>query len=519
MKNKIFTFILVLSLLLAVLFTGCGRYENASNRKPSGGGGGGGYDIDGDDGNGGSGGNGGNGGSGGGGGGGTVTPGGDSEPFTVTLMLDGIPYTKTDGIQARWQNRYGIYSADFVNGVAEIKGLDGEYHVSLSALPAGDFTYDKNGIFASNKNRNVTIELLQVLTAKAGQMGWYEITKLGTYRAQVKAKPTTPKVGDNMVNSSSFVAYYFYPDSPGWYTITSWVDTEENKINPILYRYNGNPFSGFSNFDTAINNGGTEATYTKNFKLEYKIYDAEVGNAQLFAVGAESSQGYPVNVEFTVKYEGEYYNPYVGDPVYAEGPFYTGAKPSGAFRYTYYDTGNVLDGSRVKLNPDDKYYHLYDEVVYADNGGWGPLLFAKLTKDTEVFKTFTIGPPMTYVDMGFNFNHFNDGLVSCVIDGKDYAYMITAHSEGVFDENGNPVIDKTTNLPVMKHYDGYSAHCNSDGAHPVTEEIKTFLQGYASREFFFNDGNGMAEDIEQNGLIALNSNEDDQWLFACGYYK
>lgn len=446
-------------------------------------------------------------------------PGEDEEPeirvFTVTLVKEGITYTNTDGIKAQWVNRFGVYSAEFVKGVATIEGLDGEYHVTLSSLPqekGKEYTYDCNGYIANNTKKDIKIELLEILNASGGMNGWTELKKLGTYRTTIRTK-------------SYESLYYYYPNDPGWYSITSWVDTTENKINPKVNIYNGNAFSGFKVLDRTVDSGGSSSTYTKNFRFEVKLSSDEIGNNQIFGVMADSAGGYPVTVDFTVKYEGEYIRQDDGDPVYAEGPFYTGAKPSGTFDYIYKDNPKGFDSHHNPIYNQDEtnvklketgdgagYYHLYDEEKYADNGGWGPMLFAKITKDTEVF--WTIDDGGTHVDGGFNWNWVasDDGKISCIIDGYNYAYMIS-----------------NTNVDGVKRY-GYAQYCNVDGVHPVTEELKKFLQGYAVREWLFDDGEGMAEDSDLNTVrndngavlkpgICLQSSENNQWLFACGYYR
>ena len=507
-KIKSFLFV-ILALIIAVSFTGCGEYiygVNAPSNNPS-----------------------------------TSNPGGnrpnpnpdddpdpkpkpnpnpDDDPdpddekriFTVTLVKDGVTYTNTEGIKAQWVNRFGVYSAEFDKGVATIEGLDGEYHVTLSSLPqekGKEYTYDCNGYIANNTRKDIKIELLEILNASGGMNGWTELKKLGTYRTTIRTK-------------SHEVFYYYYPDLPGWYSITSWVDTTENKINPKVNIYNGNAFSGFKVLDRTIDSGGSSGTYTKNFRFEVKLSSDEIGNNQIFGVMADSAGGYPVTVDFTVKYEGEYIRQDFGDPIYAEGPFYTGAKPSGTFDYAYKDNpkgndkfGNPtynLDESNVKLKETGEgagYYHLYDEEKYADNGGWGPILFAKITKDTEAVWTMNLDG--THVDGGFNWNWLgmDGGMVSCIIGAYDYAYMISNSK----DDNG------------VQHW-GYAQYCNDDGVHPVTEELKNFLQSYSSREWYFDDGEGYCENSQLNTIsevgkrgICLQSSENNQWLFACGYYR
>jgi hypothetical protein len=62
---------------------------------------------------------------------------------------------------------------------------------------------------------------------------------------------------------------------------------------------------------------------------------------------------------------------------------------------------------------------------------------------------------------------------------------------------------------------GYADVVNRDGKFPVTPELKDFLQEYSISQLLFRDGNGW---VEENPNIKVDAMEDDQWLFACGYY-
>lgn len=517
MKRILFV---ILAVFVAVCFAGCGEYVYAPNR-PSGdttqGGGSHGGSQGGnenDDPNGGS--QGGNQGNRPGSG----NPDDEEEEvrvFTVTLVKNGVIYTNTDGIEAQWVSRYGVYTAEFVDGVATIEGLDGEYHVTLSQLPqekGKEYTYDCNGYIANNNKRNIKIELLEILTANPGLNGWIEVRELGTYRVTISG-------------SNKEVLYYYFPQSEGWYSITSWVDTSENKVNPKVNIYNGNAFSGFKALSQTKDEGGTKSTYTKNFRFEVKINWDEVGNNQIFGVMADSAKGYPVTVDFTVKYEGEYIRQDFGEPIYANGPFLKTKPNTGSFSYAYKDDrigndsfGNAkykLDGSKVKLKESGEgagFYHLYDEVKYASNGGYGPMLFAMIGHDTELIWTYTLDIRPSRMDGGFTANTtLGGGVLSLISGGYDYAFMISNSK----DEDGNQHI-------------GYVNYLNADGTHPVNEELKQFLQAFAMGQLLFDDGEGWAENSELNTIrtdtgavqkpgICLQSSESDQWLFACGYYK
>ena len=62
----------------------------------------------------------------------------EGELSTVTLMYNGEFYQPSIVIKAQWDNGFSVRTAEFDdNGEAKIYGLDGEYDVTLSALPKG----------------------------------------------------------------------------------------------------------------------------------------------------------------------------------------------------------------------------------------------------------------------------------------------------------------------------------------------------------------------------------------------
>ena len=417
-----------------------------------------------------------------GGGGGSNLPGGggDEGPlFTVDLTLNGRRYVPAIEIYAQWTGDDGIYRAKFDgNGHAEISGLDGDYHVTLSKLPAG-YTYDPNGYMVSNNNRNIEIEMLQIIPTSGSGSGMYnciKINTLGTYRT-------------TLTSASHAVFYEYQPRAQGRYSIQSWVDISENEINPIMEVYNGS--TQFKFFNRTQDGGGASSTYTKNFKLELELTSDMVGNVWTFQVHADCRSGnYPIVIDFTIKYEddfpgqSEWYENY-----YAQGPFYNASihgAVSGSKRYVYADTNNILDASVVKLNPADGFYHIYDETRYASSNGFGPILFAYLGRDGILSTQSGNGLLDEYLRGWLRFN------------GKRYWWDI---------DMGNNVWSTDPNCFIAQ----YVSH-GVDGGHPVTEELKEFLQGWAISQSYFNDGNGWAEEL------GLKSNEDNQWLFNCFYY-
>ncbi|MBQ9115998.1 MAG: hypothetical protein IJY04_03155, partial [Clostridia bacterium] len=126
-----------------------------------------------------------------------------------------------------------------------------------------------------------------------------------------------------------------------------------------------------------------------------------------------------------------------------------------------------------------------------------------------------------------NYKHFIKGYSGMV---KDLYYCTeschSCHTEGVFctkageacsDPNCPSCLKNGCNIcpEELVGKRGYLNVCNSDGVCYVTEELKQFLQLYSTSQLLFFDGNGWAE---TNPDIKVDAQEDDQWLFACGYY-
>ena len=461
---------IILAIFMIVCFASCGTYTPPTGSgRPSG--------------------------SGDGGGGGNT--GGDEPPvqevsvFTVTLV--NAPNTLPEDMQAIWTKNNEVHTAKFIDNVATVEGLDGDYHVTLSTVPDG-YTYDCNGYVADNDDKNIKIELLKLLSYKEfiklepnnekGTLTWYKISKYGTYRVTLKS-------------ASDAVAFMFEPTENGRFSITSWCDVTANEINPILKIYYGTQH--YCQFIEEIDDGGTSGIFTKNFRYTADFADENLNGVQPFSVKAAINKiEYPVTVDFTIKRESDYQLPDIsGEPRYATGPYCTDHE-TGSWRYIYEDNFSVKDGKTYYIQDEDK-------VVYNKNDGFyhvgtvdGPLLYAKLTKDCQIFITATI-PGGAWVDQGFSWNELANGMVNLSVDGYNYSYMIN---------------------------NGYARYCDSNGAHPVTEEIRVFLQGYASRENYFKDGEGWAEDYTLNrndfnnpSGLRLQSDENSIWLFACGYYR
>ena len=163
----------------------------------------------------------------------------EEELFTVTLMLNGQPITedpyfhqifkelvaKNDGVYAQWNDGFSFYLAKFdENGVAKAAGLDGTFHVTLSALP-GDYVYNVNDYYASNDERQIEIDIYRLLVSNQGDgTGWYyplvmEFGELGVYEITINSPEDE-------------IRCRYTPDQSGVYQIASWESVAEDKVNP-----------------------------------------------------------------------------------------------------------------------------------------------------------------------------------------------------------------------------------------------------------------------------------------------
>lgn len=417
--------------------------------------------------------------------------------FTVRLENDGKQYIPTQAMTAVFMGMSGMYTADFdlTTGVAEIKGLDGEYHVILQNLP-DNLSYDNNAYQVSNDHPDLTIVLDTIIATYDGvvvdnpkvefssQSGKFvTIEQLGTYRTILSGK------------DSMFLCAY-RPTASGFYTVSSRMDITANEVNPKVDLYIGQ--AGFiAYYERTQDGGGLSSTYTKNFLMEIELTDDELNNALMFAVYAENrGNTYPIEIDFTIERLGEAGSHSTAYTLMdADGPFATedaiNADRQGK-SFTFFSVENpLLDSTRVKFNPSDGFYHM----VNAD-GSLGGYVYCVFNQDFKGLSTNTgngfldgeARGQTRFVNKEGSFNYYNFvGIYGGDVNG--------------IDENGSPII--------MAEEDIHSF----GGMHPVNEEIYYFLAGYADSEGLFMDGDGYAE---MNGV---KSDEKSMWLFACGYYK
>lgn len=398
--------------------------------------------------------------------------------FVVSLIYNKKLYVpKADEvITVIWADDYSQYTQVIgQDGYAKIV-LDGDFYVYLDNTPSG-YTYDANIYLADNENPVVEIELLKISKVTRGKgtalYSEYEVSSEGTYRSEIKKKDQK-------------VYYEYQPKKAGYYVIESFVNVYSDMVNPKVDIYTGTFAAKY--FSETLDDGGKylKGGYTKNFKWVVKLTQQELKNVYTFAVFADSKTGdYPVYVDFRISYEGEYYiestlakmmeateikevTPNFDSRKYA---FINSDFGTGNYYASYTNGTGFLDGNNFKYNEETGYWHLYDQKTNT----FGPILCAKITK------------PCAYYDESLN--------------------LIESHG------NKNLTVSNLTENYKQFIEVQYAAVCNSDGVCYVTNELKEFLQKFSVSQRLFFDGNGF---VESTGVYAI---EEDQWLFACGWYE
>ena len=399
------------------------------------------------------------------------------------------------------------------------------------------------------------IDLLTITETKGNGNGLYNaihLTKTGVYRATIK-------------KAGAVVYYEFTPRVAGVYTVESLMDISANMYNPMADVYIGS--SAWKKYSYTLDDGGVSSSYTKNFKHTIKVDASNIGQCYTFAIKVSGKDAvYPTYVDFEIVYRSDYvadrvtsdlkypsfipnYLTKTGTPDYAKyNLWYESyadylADDMLKYGYEYKDAWVNIDGKRVfdqkyyKLNPDDGYYHVYDEVIYAAYDGWGPILYANITIPTSVIATAFnaieyMGNKALTVSSGTeNYKLFIEGYNELVLAHGDVGPYFCENTCPCYKTNGGACTIESNctkcnpgcrHIPAQYKYQRGYADIAINGRCPVTEELKEFLQKYSVSQKLFSDGNGFAENyIDAFGVEhrMYDAYEDSQWLFACGYYS
>ncbi len=473
----------------------------------------------------------------------------DEDLFSVSLSYDGKTYIPSPDkeIYAQWNDGFSFHKARLgEDGVAKIGGLDGDYQVTLSDIPDG-YGYNPNVYKATNNQKHIVIELHKLVETRGKGQSLYNcisIRSTGVYCVEIDGEKDE-------------VFFEFAPRESGTYSVHSWTDTVANAVNPKANYYGANAY--FKQYDFTADSGGAESSFTKNFKLDVKIADEMIGaNGQVtftFGILADSKSGeYPIKVYFVVMLDGEFSLSHTESDIIipkeelVQQPNYDPKKyeligPE-ISKTVNGVTAKVFDGSMYKLwersDGGDGYYHLYSIEKYPDTQGFGPILYAFVDMPCRfidsAFSTIELaGNKVLTVSGGTeNYKLFIEGFDALLVDppGDSGPYFCVTNCPCRLRNQCESLkegyaVGACTDACTHCHADcrrcpeealgqkGYTDYCNSDGVYAVTQELKDFLQKYSISQLLFFDGNGF---VETNPSISIYADEDDQWLFACGYY-
>ena len=444
-------------------------------------------------------------------------------------MLNDKPFQPEGDVFATWDDGSSrpVTARFGQDGVAKASGLDGDYLVKVSGLPS-EYAFDPNGTVATNYNRKIELEIYRAVVLPAfsppsigdAVYGAVELRSQGAYRLTLQ---------------SPNEIYYclFEPKLPGMYSVKSLINVNDNAINPKYQVCSGTRY-GARYKGAIVDGGGASSTYTVNFDYRVGFNYDEMKGILLFGVLAETrTLTFPLTFDILVKRTGDYERqdinaaivlPEEFDDIRAgkisvqefitqKDNFMRGIGNARSFKM--FHTTGLLDGDKVAFNEATGYYHLYDKAT----GEYGEVVCAKISQSCgileEPFNAIEyIGNKALTIDD--NYDKFYKKTPPKYND-KDYHYL----NYKVFIEGYNGIASHESGFPGISQqyapyagYYGYAELCNGDGVYPVNKELHRFLQGYATNARLFMDGNGWAE--TGNGLMSA---EEDQWLFACGYYE
>ena len=450
-------------------------------------------------------------------------------------------YKNAQGISAIWRGENALHHAEFdENGTATVYNLDGDYRVTLSGLPDG-YTYNPNAenYVATNYNRNVEIDLYDVIIPRGKGTDMYTDYIVLSDETKNAVNPYVYRV--TVESASTRIHCQFSPPSQGVYSVESWVDVQEQKIDPNVDVYTGSFASKY--FSHTLEDGGVSKGYTSNFKHEVEIIKEEIGNDFSFAVFAGvKNDKYPVTIDFVVQCDGEP----IRSPSKAE--MVVPKQLSGLaknYSKSLYKIKNaeskngprfLFDATKYAYNEETGYYHVYNKEeykgyyetytdgskseVFAD--GYGPILYAEIRTDDNGLYPFMDyyyppGVPAPTPEYGTPMGISNCELMSNELTlakgKKNYRFFINGWN-GLHDSD-QWWIDQLSKEEISKYSKmaGYASYANNDCFYPVTSELQIFLQEFSQAKEFFADGEGRAEDY------GYDATEEAQWLFACRYYQ
>ena len=479
---------------------------------------------------------------------------GDEQGVASTVRLfyyvNGVrtPYLNAGDIQAIWRGENSLYNATFdESGKATVYNLDGNYQVCLSGIPDG-YTYNPNAPEhkTTNSIRNIEIDLYEVIVPKSKGTHMYNDYIVLNKEVKNEANPVVYRV--TLEKESSRVHCQYSPPSKGLYSVESWVDVQNQTIDPNIDVYSGSFAAKY--FGYVLEDGGVSQGYTSNFKHVVDILEDEIGNDFSFAVWAGvKNNKYPVNVDFVVQCDGEPPRQrskaemvVPKEKLYLQKNYNQTDTTKPLYKFVTADVDGdagrkLFDGTMYAFNEQTGFYHVYDPKVYKGYSetytdgtfsqtfadGYGPILYAEITPDKDglyPFLDFYYPPgtpmppkPSDGVPMSISNCELMSNELTLAGGKKNYRFFINGWS-GLHDSD-NFWVEKLTEEQKKEYskINGYAAYVNNEHCYAVTKELQQFLLEFSQTKEFFADGEGRAEDYGYDAL------ENDQWLFACRYYK
>lgn len=428
--------------------------------------------------------------------------------YRVSVIYNNQPFSPGDKeVTAVWRNDTEIKRVELAaDGTADAGVLEGDFSVYLEGLPE-KYTYNPNGYTATEDGRFVSILLTDIMQPanassadgkdKYVNLGCYKVKFDGTYRAVLS--------GEKVNNEEGVLFYEYAPTAAGWYSITSNVNVYDDEINPLIDVWGGS--MAFKWYDRTIDGGGVSLSggFTKNFRHEIRISEREVGGSFSFAIHAVNKSGkYPVYVDFTIKYEGEYKSSYDNVKVVVpQENRVKAANPKINEAFVWANLGTrTFDMANYRYNDATKRYHYYNMDLYGDNSlgygkGFGPYLLCAIRPAIPSYTITTL---------------YNANAVLNPETGTSSNFL-QLYNIWFEDEQAYGTLDYTDFIRSADT--GYARYCNDAGYCYVTQELMEFLHLYADNHSLYNDGIVMNGSPEDNGYYA---EEDSLWLFACGFY-
>ncbi|MCQ2772052.1 MAG: hypothetical protein MJ238_02085 [Bacilli bacterium] len=393
--------------------------------------------------------------------------------YKVSLYYGDVDIPYTDGIEDIQVIFFNLDTkAEFAvefdeKGYAKTDALDGDYAIHLSGTPEG-YTYDPNIYFTDYLKWETKIELLKLepLLGDGSDLysNIYRMKTIGVYRFEITRK-----------KRNSLIYTQYEPLHSGYYEIETLCDTYADNVDPTVELYAGTEAYKNTSNPEVHNDGGAyrRGGYTKNVKWEIKLFDLMVGNVYAFGIRATVKDGtYPQYIDFRISYREEYewHEPDPEHMTAQEANFKTDERdPNEEFHYANLGT-MLFDGEKYFYNNDDRFWHYKSKN--------GPRVLADIDTPSQF-----LPEAFTHIEEAGNKN-------LTVYEDKDTCYYYKEFIER-----------------------DYQACCNSEGRCWLTEELRVFLQRYSNAQLLFMDGNGFVE-YESHVYAA----EEDQWLFACGFY-